>query len=348
VSNRLTRREALARAAAAAAVLPLAGCAWPGRAERFAADAWINAGDAEADARNSLSSELARHIDQETGGAELLSAVRSNLGRITLLPRRLVDVSRLDLGSELLGTPLFTPLLPGPSRLFSTTHHDGSSEVRRGAAIARAVPIIECEPDEIDDRDNTGAPFWWCPPSTLSIDAVTSTLPALASRGCTAVGVSAAADPRAFERIERLHYSNTLPVIATGIAGPTHAQAAIRRGAHAVMLSAAAMRAAGESDFVRTLQNTTAAAGSTPVIWSGGIRRGADAVKILALGARAVTIDAPVLWGLAAHGAAGVERVLELLQTELAYAMGMSGRPDLASLDASLLRLHRADLDSWR
>jgi 4-hydroxymandelate oxidase len=69
----------------------------------------------------------------------------------------------------------------------------------------------------------------------------------------------------------------------------------------------------------------------------GGVRRGTDVLKALALGARAVMVGRPVLWGLAADGQAGVERVLSLLRAELEHAMGLAGRPDLSSLDRSLL-----------
>ena len=71
----------------------------------------------------------------------------------------------------------------------------------------------------------------------------------------------------------------------------------------------------------------------------GGIRRGTDVLKALALGARAVLLGRPILWGLAVHGAEGVSNVLELLRTELELAMVLSGRPTLDSIDRSLIRM---------
>ncbi|MBI3666258.1 MAG: alpha-hydroxy-acid oxidizing protein, partial [Acidobacteria bacterium] len=64
---------------------------------------------------------------------------------------------------------------------------------------------------------------------------------------------------------------------------------------------------------------------------------GTDVLKGLALGAKAVLVGRPPLWGLGAYGQPGVTRVLELLQTELALAMGLSGRPNLASIDRILV-----------
>jgi 4-hydroxymandelate oxidase len=61
----------------------------------------------------------------------------------------------------------------------------------------------------------------------------------------------------------------------------------------------------------------------------------------LALGARGVMIGRPVMWGLAGYGAIGVQKVLEMLQTELARDMAMCGKPNLAAIDKSIVRVHK-------
>jgi isopentenyl diphosphate isomerase/L-lactate dehydrogenase-like FMN-dependent dehydrogenase len=78
-----------------------------------------------------------------------------------------------------------------------------------------------------------------------------------------------------------------------------------------------------------------------PVLVDGGFRRGTDVMAALALGARAVLVARPVLWGLAAYGAAGVETVLQMLQSETARDMALCGKRDLKSLDRSMLRIDR-------
>lgn len=81
-----------------------------------------------------------------------------------------------------------------------------------------------------------------------------------------------------------------------------------------------------------------AAGGKIPVLIDGGFRRGTDILKALALGATAVGIARPYLWGLACFGQQGVSRVLELLRVELALDMGMAGVARIADIDQKLVR----------
>ena len=78
--------------------------------------------------------------------------------------------------------------------------------------------------------------------------------------------------------------------------------------------------------------------GRVPILFDSGIRRGSDILKALALGASAVSLGRVPLWGLAAYGAQGVQKVLEILQAELVQAMAATGRPTLASIDRTLVR----------
>lgn len=77
--------------------------------------------------------------------------------------------------------------------------------------------------------------------------------------------------------------------------------------------------------------------GRAEVYLDGGVRRGTDVLKALALGARAVLVGRPVLWGLALGGADGVRQVLERLKAELDTAMAIAGRRSLADVDRSLV-----------
>ena len=72
---------------------------------------------------------------------------------------------------------------------------------------------------------------------------------------------------------------------------------------------------------------------------AGGTGRGTDIFKVVALGAHAVLVGRPILWGLAVDGARGVQQVLEILHTELEWAMKLAGCPTLASINRALVKL---------
>jgi (S)-2-hydroxy-acid oxidase len=80
-----------------------------------------------------------------------------------------------------------------------------------------------------------------------------------------------------------------------------------------------------------------AVAGRVEVLVDGGIRRGTDVLKAIALGARAVQVGRPVLWGLAVEGEAGVRHVLELLRSEFDLAMALCGCRSVAEITRDLI-----------
>jgi 4-hydroxymandelate oxidase len=74
------------------------------------------------------------------------------------------------------------------------------------------------------------------------------------------------------------------------------------------------------------------------VLVDGGIRRGTDVLKALAMGATAVLIGRPYVYGLAVGGAEGVSRVIDILRGEFEVAMALTGRPTISSIDKSVVR----------
>jgi 4-hydroxymandelate oxidase len=92
------------------------------------------------------------------------------------------------------------------------------------------------------------------------------------------------------------------------------------------------------SATIDVLPDIVQAAGKMPVLVDSGFRRGADIVKALALGAQAVCIGRPYLWGLGAFGQAGVERVLEILRGETRAAMQQLGAPTIKDITPSMVR----------
>ncbi|MGH9658030.1 MAG: alpha-hydroxy acid oxidase [Bryobacteraceae bacterium] len=131
------------------------------------------------------------------------------------------------------------------------------------------------------------------------------------------------------------------PVLVKGILTPEDAQLCVERGADGIVVSNHGGRYLdGDPSTIEVLPEIVeVVAGRIPVLIDSGFRRGTDILKALALGAKAVLVGRPPLWGLGAFGETGVRRVMEILSTELAWAMGLAGRPSLASIDRSLVRI---------
>jgi 4-hydroxymandelate oxidase len=139
--------------------------------------------------------------------------------------------------------------------------------------------------------------------------------------------------------VERFASDAGLPVLVKGILTPEDARRAERAGAAGVVVSNHGGR---QLDTVLSGADALPAivdelAGALDVIVDGGIRRGTDVLKALALGADAVMVGRPILYGLALDGQRGARRVLEILLTELDTALGLAGASRPSELDRSFL-----------
>jgi 4-hydroxymandelate oxidase len=144
-----------------------------------------------------------------------------------------------------------------------------------------------------------------------------------------------------WETLRELRSMTKLPVLLKGILRAEDGALAVENGASAILVS---NHGARQLDHVGATiealpEVVRAVNGRIPVLVDGGFRRGTDILKALALGAKAVAVARPYLYGLAAFGQTGVERVIELLRTELALDMGLAGVPNLAAIDRSLVRI---------
>jgi 4-hydroxymandelate oxidase len=130
-----------------------------------------------------------------------------------------------------------------------------------------------------------------------------------------------------------------LPVIVKGIVRGDDAARAVEHGADAIVVSNHGGRQLDTSiPSIMALPEVADTIGGTAEVYvDGGIRRGTDVVKALALGARAVLVGRPVLWGLAVDGETGVRAVLELLRQEIDLAMGLSGTRDVTEITRDLV-----------
>lgn len=130
-----------------------------------------------------------------------------------------------------------------------------------------------------------------------------------------------------------------VPVIVKGVLHPEDARLAFEHGAAAVQVSNHGGRQLdGAIASLDALPAVVEAAGDRgPILFDGGIRRGTDALIALALGATAVGIGRPILWGLAVDGESGVGAILDLLADELEQAMALAGAPDIGALSPALV-----------
>ena len=130
-----------------------------------------------------------------------------------------------------------------------------------------------------------------------------------------------------------------LPVVLKGILHPEDAVLAVEHGVAGIVVSNHGGRQLdGTPASVEALPAVVDAVGGRAEVYlDGGVRRGTDALKALALGARAVFVGRPVLWGLAVGGEAGARHVLEVLRDELEGAMVLAGQPAVTGLDPDLV-----------
>lgn len=140
--------------------------------------------------------------------------------------------------------------------------------------------------------------------------------------------------------VEWLRSIATVPLLLKGVLNADDADHAVSIGASGILVSNHGGRILDTAPAtIDALPEVVArVAGRIPVLVDGGIRRGTDIVKARALGATAVLIGRPYCFGLAVAGAAGVQRVVEILRGELEMAMALMGRRTLQEIDGSALR----------
>ena len=130
-----------------------------------------------------------------------------------------------------------------------------------------------------------------------------------------------------------------LPVVVKGLVRPDDARRAVAHGARAVVVSNHGGRQLDTAPATAEVLGPVVDAvdGAAEVLVDGGIRRGTDVIKALALGARAVLVGRPALWGLAVGGQAGVEAALGMLRAELLEGMALCGTPDVVAMTRDLV-----------
>jgi 4-hydroxymandelate oxidase len=325
-------------------------------------------------------------------GEETLRANREAYGRYQLRTRRLVDVSRMDMGLDLFGTHYNSPIFLCPVEGQRAFNPDGEVAVARAAKARGQLQVLSTlssSPVE-DVAAARGAPVWYqlyttsnlditaklvkraeaagCPAVAVTVDIplgrnaeTAARLARTDSRNCTAchaptgpepgslpmfkgidmAGVRIVAQSLTWDFIKRLRDMTRMKILIKGLESGDDARLAVENGADGIIVSNHGGRASETSrGTLESLPEVVAAVGGrVPVLVDGGVRRGTDALKALALGATAVGIGRPYIWGLGAFGQAGVDRVLGLLNNELRQAMVAVGARSLREITpASVIR----------
>ncbi len=354
-----TRRGAVAGFGAWLAASPLRGQQLPGEPSHRLdpLNELVNSFEFEEMGRRKLDSVAFAQID----GSD-----RRAFDRITLRPRMMVSALQLDLTTELFGEKMVAPILVGPISEQKRFHAEGELATVQGASAAKAVMIVSSRSsyplEEIAARSKTT--LWYQVYPEPDMDSVRTRVQRAVDTGCKVVCITVGTPYQPagaggipipsrlqamghpgldWSAIDRLRQGLRVPILLKGIMSPEEARTAVERGVQGIVVSNhGAGSTAGLAAPLDVLPSIAeAVGGKAPVLIDGGFRRGTDVLKGLALGARAVLLGRPPMWGLAAYGADGVQALMEMLQTELARNMAMCGKITLKDIDRSLVTVHR-------
>jgi 4-hydroxymandelate oxidase len=155
--------------------------------------------------------------------------------------------------------------------------------------------------------------------------------------GINMTGVGGQNPAMTWEFVDRLRKAVTVKLIIKGIDTKEDARLCVEHGIDGILVSNHGGRSTetGRATIEALPEVVNEVGNRIPVFVDGGVRRGTDVFKALALGAKGVGIGRPFLWGLGAFGQPGVDRVLEILQGELKLVMGNCGTQNVAAIDRS-------------
>jgi isopentenyl diphosphate isomerase/L-lactate dehydrogenase-like FMN-dependent dehydrogenase len=337
----------------------------------------VNLFDYEKMAQDRIASHLWDFWQGGSDDEVTLRECRAAFKRIWLRPRMLVDVSVIDMRTSALGEQVAMPMLIAPTAAHCIGHPDGECATAQAAGRAGTLMIASTVATRSLEEIAQAAsgPLWFqlyvfgrleiteqlvrrAEAAGYRAIVLTVDLPALGNRErdrrnsvtippspyqeANFIGIEKD-DLRlvslTWDSIAWLRSITTLPVLLKGILTAEDAHLAIEHGVDGIIVSNHGGRQLDSAiPSIEALPEVIEAVGGRCEVYiDGGIRRGTDILKALALGARAVLIGRPVLWGLAVDGLDGVVHVLELLRHELELSMALAGRPTIANIDRSLV-----------
>lgn len=298
---------------------------------------------------------------------------RQALDAIKLNPTVLTDVSQIDISTSLLGLDLPYPILIAPTAYHKIMHPEGEHATARGAGSAKAVYVVSSFTttplEEIakvatqplwfqiyvrDDRDFTKALIQQAEALGFRALCITVDTPVAGVRNRQdkalfglpdgvntphMYGGLAEKKPFTWKDIDWIKSFTKMPILLKGILNSDDAEKAVAAGMDGIIVSNHGGRNLDTVPAtIEALPRISEKVNKRiPILMDGGIRRGTDVLKAIALGANAVLVGKPICFGLACGGAEGVTKVLEILKNELELAMALTGRATIASIDPSVI-----------
>jgi isopentenyl diphosphate isomerase/L-lactate dehydrogenase-like FMN-dependent dehydrogenase len=262
---------------------------------------------------------------------------RHALNSLLLWPLIMSDVSAARMDSEVVGQRIGVPVVGGTSPAF-----EAASAAVQAAAVeamneAGSLQIVSCKWDKsIDQLALAGSRIWLSIPLTRDEDLPAKHVERAEANSYRALVVDAdvaadAAHPSvSWDSIRSLRSLTDLPIVVSGILRASDAIAAVDSGADGIVVSCVP-RVASLIPPIDALHEVSAAvASSCSVLYSGGIRRGVDVVRLASLGVSAGVVTRPLLGALTAGGRDDARRMFATLRDELLYAMETCGIRALA------------------
>jgi glycolate oxidase len=334
-----------------------------------AAEHFVSLQEIVLTARRNLSQDLWDHLSGGADSETTLLRNRQALDALALRQRVLVDVRKIDITTKLLGQTLASPVFLAPVGGFvGFAHPEGACNVARAAVAHGTTAFIStaAKPSIEAAAASVREPLIFQLYVRADRKWVEDIIDRAKGSGYRALCVCV--DRNYYGRRERdivsranvregfgdpsfqmaLSWSDVGwmkermkgPLILKGIATAEDARLAVEHGADVVYVSNHGGRQLDHAQAtIEVLPEVVAAVhGRAEVLWDGGVQRGTDVVKALALGARAVGVGKMLGWALAAAGQAGLKRMLELMDVEIRTAMGLMGVTSLAQLNPSWVR----------
>ena len=333
---------------------------------------------------------MASGIDDEV----TLRANREGFLKFQLRPRRLVDVSKVDMSVDILGVKYSSPIMLCPVGGHHGYHLDGETGVATAAKAGDHLMILSTQTSTGVEEviKARGGPIWMQLYATNKFEVAAHHIKRAEKAGCTAVAVTvdrsggrnqetlfrlARTDTRqcntchdrtsiqtdqgnkpmyegvdlsglrniqssamTWDYLKRLRDTTKMKVVIKGLLTWEDAKLAADYGYDAVIVSNHGARSedSGRSTIDALPEIIEAVNGRIPILVDSGFRRGTDICKALCMGATAVGVGRPYIWGLGAFGQSGVEQVLELLRAETSSTMQQVGAPSIKQLVPAMVR----------